>query len=256
MPEFPDTVRELRAAGCVFAEDEARLLIEAGGNLDALLARRVAGEPLEHIVGWVDFDGLRVRVGAGVFVPRQRTRLLARQAISLLRPGMTLVEMCCGAAAVASLAAARTPGIGVHACDIDPVAVEYARANLGQAGVVHRGDLFAALPGDLAGRIDVLAANAPYVPTDEIATMPPEARDHEPATALDGGPDGVDVHRRIAAEVSDWLAPAGSVLAERAQAQAALTAGALAGAGLRTTVRHDDDLAATVVIGTADERRA
>jgi release factor glutamine methyltransferase len=113
------------------------------------------------------------------------------------------------------------------------------------------GDLYGALPDRLRRRIDVVAVNAPYVPTDAIATMPPEARDHEPRVALDGGPDGVDLHRRVAAGAAEWLRPGGWLLIETSRSQAGLTADACADAGLTPYVETDDDLAATVVRAAA-----
>ena len=117
-------------------------------------------------------------------------------------------------------------------------------------GQVHQGDLYDALPRTLVGRVDLLVANAPYVPTREIALMPAEARLHEPAAALDGGVDGVDVHRRVAAEAPAWLARDGVLLIETTDLQAPLTAAAVAASGLIARVVSDDDLAATVVIAS------
>lgn len=247
-------VAVLRAAGCVFAEEEAALLHQAApdpADLAGLLARRIAGEPLEHVVGWVDFEGQRIALSRGVFVPRQRTRLLAREAAVALSGHLdpVFVELCCGAAAVSVLVARAHPGALVHACDIDPVACDCARANLPATAAVGCGDLFAPLPHSLRGRVSVLAANAPYVPTDAIALMPAEARLFEPRRALDGGPDGVAVHRRIAAEASDWLQPGGRVLIECGRAQSALTVAALASADLQAWVVQDDDLDATLAVG-------
>src|SRR5690606_31702571 len=108
-----------------------------------------------------------------------------------------------GAVGAAVLAAAGEAVAELHAADVDPAAVACARTNLPTAQV-HAGDLWDALPAALRGRVDVVAANAPYVPTDEIATMPPEARDHEARVALDGGPDGLELHRRVAAGARDW----------------------------------------------------
>src|SRR5690606_36330909 len=137
-------VATLRAAGCVYAEDEARLLLEARetgqGDLDSMVARRVAGEPLEWVVGWAEFADLRIVVRPGVFVPRRRTELLAAQAIARLRPAAVAVELCCGAAPVAATVLEEVPFVEVHAADIDPVAVACARENLPN-GNVHQGDL-------------------------------------------------------------------------------------------------------------------
>lgn len=246
-----EAVRRLRAAGCVFAEDEARLLVAAAGSpaeLDALVARRVGGLPLEQVLGWAEFCGLRVVVEPGVFVPRRRTGLLAREAVALTPPGGVAVDLCCGTGAVAAVLRARVPGAEVQAADLDPAAVRCARRNL-DAERVHEGDLDAALPGHLRGRVDVLVANAPYVPTAAIATMPPEARDHEHRIALEGGADGLDVQRRVAAAAPRWLAPGGHVLIETSRQQAPHTAAAVAGHGLTARVVTDDDLDGTVVVG-------
>ena len=244
----------LRAAGCVFAEEEARLLASAaaGAALSRLVERRVAGEPLEQVVGWVAFDGLRVVVGPGVFVPRRRTELLVRVADRLLagRAEPVVVELCCGVAAVSAALLARRPGLELVAGDLDPAAVRGARRNLGDRALVVGGDLLDEVPARLRGRVDVLVANAPYVPTAAIATMPPEARLHEPALALDGGADGLALHRRLAAAAPGWLRPGGVVLIEASERGAGATAALLTAAGLTAEVVHDDDLDGTVVTGT------
>jgi release factor glutamine methyltransferase len=242
-----DVVAQLRSAGCVFAEDEAALLVAADGDLAELVRRRVAGEPLEQVLGWAEFCGLRFVVEPGVFVPRQRTRLLVREAVAVAAPGAVVVDLCCGTGAVGAAIAAAVPGVALHAADVDPAAVRCARRNV--PGSVYEGDLFDALPAGLRGRVDVLVCNAPYVPTDAIALMPPEARDHEARAALDGGPDGLDVQRRVAAGAPDWLVPGGRLLIETSTRQAAGTAAAMARAGLAARVVEDDELGGTVVLG-------
>jgi release factor glutamine methyltransferase len=249
-----DLVRRLRAAGVVFAEEEAALLAEAadGAALDALVDRRAAGEPLEPLLGWAAFDGLRVPVDPGVFVPRRRTELLAREAAGRAAPGDLVLDLCCGTGAVGLAVATRVPGVVVHAADVEPAAVANARRTLAPVGgTVWSGDLLAALPGDLRGRFAVVAVNAPYVPTERIADMPREAREFEPRVALDGGADGLDLHRRIAADVPGWLSPGGAVLIETGRTQAAWTALLLEGAGLAAAVVADDEVDGTVAIGTA-----
>lgn len=243
-----EVVARLRAAGCVFAEDEARLLVEHGSDVDEAVRRREAGEPLEQIVGWAEFDGIRVRVAPGVFVPRRRTRLLAREAVRVVSPGDVVVELCCGTGAV-SLAIARAVPVELHAVDLDPRAAGCACENLASLGTVHSGDLYAPLPDELRGRVAVIVANAPYVPTDEIAFMPAEARLHEPLVALDGGPDGLALHRRIAAGAAEWLAPNGRLLIETSAPQADGTCAAMSAAGLQPTIVRDEDLDATVAVG-------
>ncbi len=255
-------VARLRGAGCVFAEDEAALLVAEArdaAELDAMTARRVAGEPLEQVVGWAGFRGLRIGVEPGVFVPRARTGLLVREAVRALRgdaagDGPVVVDLCCGTGAVGLAVAAERPGVALWAVDLDPAAVACARRNAAALGpadaTVLLGDLDAPLPAALEGRVDVLVANAPYVPTAEIAHMPTEARDHEPRVALDGGADGVDLHRRVAASAPRWLAPGGHLLVETSVRQAGATAAACEGQGLTVRVVHDDDLDGTVVVAT------
>src|SRR4051812_31544829 len=245
---YADTVAALRAAGCVYAEDEARLLLDADGDLEVLVARRVSGEPLEWVLGWAEFADLRVVVRPGVFVPRRRTELLAAEAIVRLRPAAVAVELCCGAAAIAAVILEEVPFVEVHAADIDPVAVACARENLPN-GNVHEGDLFDPLPVDLRGRIDVLVANTPYVPSDEVALMPAEARDHEPRATLDGGPDGLALLRRISAEARHWLAPGGWVLIEVAEPQLPVALEVFTDDGLLASSAEDAELGATVAIG-------
>lgn len=234
----------------MFAEEEAGLLVAAAaegtGDLDTLVARRAAGEPLEHVVGWAAFCGLRVAVGPGVFVPRRRTEHLAAQAVGAARAsGGVVVDLCCGSGALALAVATGVPGLEVHAADVDPAAVAYARRNLAGVGPpparVHHGDLDAALPAALAGRVAVLVANVPYVPTAAVATLPAEARLHERRVALDGGPDGLDVVRRVAAAAPRWLAAGGVVLVETSPAQASAAAAAFAASGLVPAVVRSDD---------------
>jgi release factor glutamine methyltransferase len=216
------------------------------------VARRAGGVPLEQLLGWACFDGLRVVVTPGVFVPRRRSELLVEVVAGL--PATRVLDLCCGSGAIGAAVAARVRRGGgeaeVWAADVDPVAVACARQNLPPDRVLE-GDLYDALPVDLRGSFDVVAVNAPYVPTDAIATMPPEARDHEPRAALDGGTDGVDLHRRVAAGARDWLRPGGTLVVETSRHQAPLTLAALADAGLAGRVVTDDERDATAVVATA-----
>jgi release factor glutamine methyltransferase len=246
------TVARLRAAGCVFAEDEAALLLDAAGSaaeLDAMVARRCDGEPLEQVIGYAVFCGLRIAVEPGVFVPRHRTEFLVRAAIDRTPPGAVVVDLCCGTGAIGAAVAEATAPAEWHAADVDPVATACARRTVEpRGGAVHTGDLFDALPSTLRGRVETLLVNAPYVPTAEIPFLPPEARDHEPAIALDGGGDGLDVHRRVIASANDWLAPAGHLFVEVSDRQVPALLDALASHRLTAEVLTDDELDATVVV--------
>lgn len=250
-----DVVARLRAAGCVFAEDEAKLLLEATTTpleLATLVDRRAEGVPLEHVLGWAAFLGLRVAVDAGVFVPRRRTEFLARQAIQLADRGAVVVDLCCGSGAVAAAIGVAVPDVDLSAADIEPAAVRCARRNV--HGAVYEGDLYDALPTRLRGRIDVLVANVPYVPSGDVTMLPPEARMYEPMVALDGGADGLDVLRRVIAGAPEWLAPGGHLLFEMSTRQASLSVTLLSAAGFVPAVTRDEDLAATVVIGQLPSR--
>ncbi|SEG76509.1 release factor glutamine methyltransferase [Thermomonospora echinospora] len=288
-------VTRLRAAGCVFAEDEARLLIRTArtpADLDAMVDRRVASLPLEHVLGWAEFCGLRIAVDSGVFVPRRRTEFLIHQATALahqataptgqgtaptgqataptgqgvVRDGRAVgsggqgsgsdrervvVDLCCGSGALGVALAAALGRVELHAADIDPVAVRCARHNVAAVGgQVYEGDLYEPLPTALRGRIDILVANVPYVPTEAVGLLPPEARVHEARVALDGGADGLDVLRRVAAEAPRWLTPGGHLLFETSERQVPQAVAAIAGGGLAPRVVVSDELDATVVIAT------
>ena len=274
-------VAALRAAGCVFAEDEAGLLIDAARTPDelaAMVARRVAGLPIEHVLGWARFCGLRIVVEPGVFVPRRRSEFLVRQAAVLARadlrtadrPPVVIIDLCCGSGAVgaalvatlgraeldrAELDRADRAGSGagsveLHAVDIDPAAVRCARRNVPAVGRVYQGDLYEPLPAGLRGRVDLLVANAPYVPTEAVALLPPEARDYEPKLALDGGADGLDIVRRVVAGAPEWLAPGGHLLVETSVRQAPAVVEMIAGHELTPRAISSADLGATVVCGT------
>ncbi len=253
MPPDPVLVTRLRAAGCVFAEDEATLLSEAAqtpADLKQLVAQRVAGLPLEQVLGWAEFCGLRIAVDPGVFVPRRRTEFLVRQGVALAPPRPVVVDLCCGTGAVGAALLATLDVAEIYAVDIDPAAVRCAERNVGGAGQVFEGDLYGPLPTSLRGRVDLLVANAPYVPTRAIALMPPEARVHEARIALDGGDDGLDVHRRVAAEAAAWLAPRGHLLIETSESQARVASGIFAAQGLTARIVTDEEAGATVVIGS------
>jgi release factor glutamine methyltransferase len=255
---LPVIVTRLRAAGCVFAEDEARLLISAArtpADLAAMVDRRVAGLPLEHVLGWAEFCGLRIAVDPGVFVPRRRTEFLVRRAVALGRPRAVVVDLCCGSGAVGVALAASLDRIELYAVDIDPAAVRCARRNVAAAGgQVYEGDLYEPLPATLRGRVDILLANAPYVPTGAVGLMPAEARVYEPRVALDGGADGLDVLRRVTAVAPQWLAPGGHLLVETSEQQAPQAVETFARNGLVPSVAGSDELNATVVIGTGPAR--
>ncbi len=257
--------RRLRAAGCVFAEEEAALVLEQAreaadpaGEVERLATAREAGLPLEQVLGWAALAGVRVAVEPGVFVPRRRTELMVATAVGLASAlprdhEVVLLDLCCGSGAVAAAVVHALGRAGrrtrVVAADLDPAAVRCARRNLPGATVV-TSDLFDDLPADLRGRVDVLTANVPYVPSGALALMPREARVHEPRLALDGGHDGLSVLRRVAAAAPAWLAPGATLLVETSEEQLTSALAVFDAAGLDAGARSDDDLGATVALGT------
>lgn len=250
--QFAEVVAQLRAAGCVFAEDEATLLIEAanGPALPALVDRRVVGEPLEHVLGWASFAGLRVPVHPGVFVPRRRTELVAELAVQHVPTGGTFVDLCCGGGAIALAVATARPGAEVWASDIDPAAVTLAARSLGpHGGHAVAGDMDAALPPHLPGTCDVVASCPPYVPSGQLALMPREARDYEPVAALDGGPDGTELQARVFEAAARLLRPGGVAIVETSENLAPLTLERAGAAGLRARLERDPTRDAVVVVG-------
>jgi release factor glutamine methyltransferase len=199
-------IERLRAAGSVFAEDEARLL----GDDEELVARRIAGERLEYVLGWAEFGGLRIEVDPGVFIPRPQTEALAGHAASL-RPAVAL-DLFAGSGAIGCVIKARNPAARVVAAELDPVALACARRNGARFGIeVIAADVDVGVPSELEGRVDVLTANVPYVPSRELPYVP---HDGEPAAALDGGPDGLEWVRRVASIAGRWLNSSGRLLIE------------------------------------------
>ncbi|MGH9231450.1 MAG: methyltransferase [Acidimicrobiales bacterium] len=158
-----DVEIRLAAAGCVAAREESAQLVAAardGAELEALVARRTAGEPLAWLVGAVTFCGIRVTVHPGVYVPRRHTEALARRAAAVLPDGGVAVDLCTGSGAIACVLRARSPSATVVATDLDPAAVTCARENGVDALV---GDLDDPLPSALLGAVDVMTAVVPYV---------------------------------------------------------------------------------------------
>jgi release factor glutamine methyltransferase len=236
-------VDRLAAAGCVAAEREARELADAApddATLDAWLRRREAGEPPAWITGTVRFAGCRLHVGRGVYVPRPQTEDLARRAARLLPTRGRAVDVCTGSGAIAAHLSAAVPGATVIGIDRDPVAARCARRN----GVpVVLGDLAAPLRADPV--TDVVTAVAPYVPTRELAFLPPDVRRYEPRAALDGGTDGLTLVRRVVEHAARLLRVGGWLLVEVGGEQDEQLAPWLAANGfddVRSWSDADDDL--------------
>lgn len=251
---FAKVVTKLRNAGCVFAEEEAQLLLTTAQNASEftkMVQQRVSGVPIEHVVGWAEFCGLRITVNKEVFVPRKRTEFLVEQAVRLANDGDIILDICCGSGALGIAVTASLENYELYAADIDPKAVDCARENvIPVGGKVYEGDLFEPLPESLHGQVNILIANTPYVPTPSIELLPAEAREYEALIALDGGEDGLDIQRRVASLAQLWLTQKGHILVETSKQQAALTAEIFMQNKLLPQVMRCEDLDATVVIGT------
>jgi release factor glutamine methyltransferase len=234
-------VRMLAEGGCVAPGVEADALFRAAsegvGPIEELVARRLRGDPLAWITGWVRFCGVRLCIDVRVFVPRPHSEALARRAVSLLPAAGRAVDLCTGSGAVAAVLGSARPRAAVVATDADPLAVACARRNGVRALL---GNLDEPLPRSWRGRVDVMTAVVPYVPTEELHLLPRDVLANEPRRALDGGPRGTTVLLRAAEAAARLLRPGGSVLLEIGGHQAAEMTSTMADIGLSEVRVHRD----------------
>jgi release factor glutamine methyltransferase len=233
----------LSGAGFLAADEEAdQLVARAAGDvqvLDALVRRRLTGEPLAWIVGHVAFCGREIRVDPGVYVPRWQSEPLARRAVERLPATGVAIDLCTGSGAIARVLSAERPGARVVASDVDERAVACAAAN----GVeVYRGDLFGPLPRTLEGRVDVVVGVVPYVPTPALPLLQRDTFAFESPLAYDGGPDGTAILRRVLTESPRFLRRGGALLLEVGGEQADTLRDDLASLGyVDVSVLADDE---------------
>jgi release factor glutamine methyltransferase len=206
-----------------YAHHDRPLTLQERATLRDGVARRAKGEPLQYVTGEVPFRHLVLRVEPGVFIPRPETEVLVDAVLGSMDRSASaeplVLDLCTGSGAIALAVAQERPAARVWATEIVPRTAEVARDNAARLGVADRvavlvGDLFAPLPAELRGRLHAVAANPPYVPTGDLASLPAEVGEFEPARALDGGPQGMDVVLRIVREARDWLAPGGLLVIE------------------------------------------
>lgn len=202
----------LAEAGFVAAAEEAAELRAAGGDLEALVARRLTGEPLAWITGTTTFCGISVAVHPGVYVPRPQTEHIAERAAARLPDAGFAIDACCGCGAIGAVLRARRPRARVLALDRDPIAVANARANRLDAAQADLLEWPEAVGPPCA--IDVVVAVVPYVPTGELALLHRDALAFEPRHAYDGGPDGLALARRLVAQAAQLLRPGGALVLE------------------------------------------
>jgi release factor glutamine methyltransferase len=205
----------------VYAFHERPLTDEERTTLREGVKRRAAGEPLQYVTGEMPFRHIVVRVEPGVFIPRPETEVLVDVALELIADvdEPVVLEMCSGSGCIACAIATERPSARVVATEIAPNSAGVARGNAERLGVTDRVtvlecDLFAAVPEELRGTVDLVIANPPYIPSADLPELPAEVLGFEPHLALDGGPDGMDVVRRIASEAQSWLAPGGVLAME------------------------------------------
>jgi len=198
-------------------------------GLRELIKRRGLREPLQHITGSTSFCGYEIAVNRHVLVPRPETELLAEAGWEFLatRPPATAsaLDLCTGSGCIAIALAAKCPAARVVATDVSGEALALARRNAAASQLAGRiefraGDGFAALAGAVDSLFDLICSNPPYIPSAEIATLEPEVREFDPRLALDGGADGLDFYRRLAAEAAVYLKPDGKLMAEFGDGQA------------------------------------
>jgi release factor glutamine methyltransferase len=239
-----DGVRALGAAGLVTARQDAEWLLADQLGVDrvtiyldppevtaaaaqryaAQVARRAAHEPLQHLLGWEGFRGLRLRVGPAVLIPRPETEELVEWALGFVPVGATVCDLGTGSGCIAVALAAARPDVRVFAVELSPAARAVAADNVRALGLTARvtvlgGDLLEPLAG-LRGAVDVIVANPPYIPTPALPALPVEVRAWEPREALDGGADGMAISGRIIADAPGVLAPGGALVMEIGEAQA------------------------------------
>jgi release factor glutamine methyltransferase len=232
-------VGRLRAAGCVFAEREADLISTTFPDereREAAIRRRVAGEPLEYVIGRAAFGEVVLEIGPGCFIPRARAVALVDVADRLMtRPDATALDLGCGVGPIAALLASRHPSWRVLASEVDEQALFWAERNAATFGFsVYAGSWWSGVPDDVRGQLDLVVAHLPYVPTDEVGLLPRDFRDHEARLGVDGGSDGLDPLRAVSGDASAWLTPDGALLTQVSHAQRPTAALVAARAGLVT----------------------
>jgi release factor glutamine methyltransferase len=211
-----------------------------------LIEARAARTPLQHLTGVAHFRHVSLAVGPGVFVPRPETEVMVGQIVDAARAlpaGAVAVDLCTGSGAIALSLATEVPGLAVHAVEIDPGALAWARRNLEGSGVrLYAGDAAEALP-ELDGTVDLVVSNPPYIPLAAWESVAVEARNHDPAPALwGGGEDGLDAVRAIERTAARLLRTGGRVAVEHADVQQGAVVAIFAGTGRWTQIRGHQDL--------------
>lgn len=205
--------------------------------------RRISGEPLQYLTGIAGFRRLDIAVGPGVFVPRPETEVLVDHVLGRLPEGGTLVDLGTGSGAIALAIADERPDARVVATEASADALRWAAVNkerLSSRVELLEGDLFAPLPADLQGNIDVVVSNPPYIADDERTALPSDVLDHEPHIALFSGTDGTSIIERIVEDAPTWLRRGGWLLIEISPHLQTVVPRLLRSAGFEGTEIHPD----------------
>ena len=215
----------------LYTHSDRPLSADERARLREGVKRRAAGEPLQYVTGEMPFRHLVVRVEPGVLIPRPETEVLVDEGLRAVAgiESPRVLDLCCGSGCVGLSIAHEAPSAEVWATDLAAAACDCARGNaerlrLGDRVHVFEGDLFAGVPDAVSGTLDLVIANPPYIPRAELATLPAEVGRFEPALALDGGVDGLDVARRIWREALEWLKPGGTIALELHEANVRVAA--------------------------------
>jgi release factor glutamine methyltransferase len=246
----------------LYAHFDRPLSPEERASFRAGIERRAAGEPLQYVTGEMPFRHLVLHVRPGVFIPRPETEILVDAVLQHLdESGVAepvVVDLCTGSCAIAASIAVERPVSRVYATELVPETADVAASNAERSGAGERlsvltGDLFSPLPVELKGHVDVVVSNPPYIPTADLADLPAEVAEHEPMIALDGGPDGLDVVRRIAVDALEWLRPGGLLAIETDASRAKEAANILAQWYEGSEVRQDLTGRDRIALGTRRE---
>jgi len=219
-------------------------------KINGLVRRRARGEPLQYIIGHVDFLGLRINVGRGILIPRPETELLAQEVISTVRSrkksdiigSPCILDLCTGSGCIALAVAKEIPDAEVYGSDVSKTAIRYARMNAELNNIGNATFLAGSLFGPVKKNVpfDIIVSNPPYIKTGDISGLQREIREWEPMEALDGGEDGLDFYRKILSDSVGYLREKGKIIIELGFSQAREVAEIAQGSGFKNIATKKD----------------
>jgi release factor glutamine methyltransferase len=231
----------------LIANGERALTVEQAEAIDALAARRLRREPVARIFGHKEFWSLSLQIGPAVLVPRPETETVVEAALDAVARGagpmaqLRILDIGTGSGALLLALLSELPSAVGTATDISAAALDVARTNAERSGVADRCTFIACdIAAGVPGPFDIIVSNPPYVVHSEIASLAPEVRDYDPALALDGGADGLDAYRAIAAQARGLLAPGGKLIVELGAGQEAAVRALFTNGGLTAAAVLND----------------